>query len=176
MDDTRLIRVALIEDCVRLGLITVSASHSVFIGAIPEESLDFSWTPEQSAAGWRDSFAASTDRGQAFRVLEQDAKVVGFAWSAPWADTSGYDASVLGLYVLPTWQRKGVGRLLLADAASIQARNGAQSIEIGCVKENPSCGFYRRCGGVEIGRRPARVDAYQTEEILFGWADISALI
>jgi GNAT superfamily N-acetyltransferase len=176
MPEDASIRDAQVADCDRLGLITVSASHSAFVGAIPEASLDFSWTPEQSAKGWRTSFARYTDRSQAFRVLESCGEVIGFAWSAPWADIEGYDASVRGLYVLPTCQRQGFGRLLLSDAAMILQRHGARSVEIGCVKENPNCGFYLSLGGIEVGRRPARVDAFQTEEILFGWPDISVLM
>lgn len=175
MDAGLSIRVAQLTDCDQIGLITVSASHSAFIGSIPEESLDFSWTPERSASRWRETFAATTDRGQAFRVLESRKRVIGFDWSTPWADTDGYDASIRGLYVLPTCQRKGFGRLLLNDAATILLRNGARSVEIGCVRENPSCDFYRHLGGVEIGSRPVEVDRFKTREILFGWRDLSDL-
>jgi L-amino acid N-acyltransferase YncA len=176
VDESVSMRDAQVEDCDQIGLITVSASHSAFIGSIPEEDLDFTWTPETSANGWRESFAENTDRGQAFRVLETHGRVIGFAWSAPWADTEGYDASIRGLYVLPTCQHKGLGRLLLSDAAMILNRNGARSVEIGCVRENPSCDFYRHMGGVEIGSRPVEVDLFGTREILFGWPDLSALI
>jgi GNAT superfamily N-acetyltransferase len=154
----------------------VSASHSAFIGHILEECLDFSWTPEQSAQGWRASFPANTDRGQAFRVLERGDRVIGFVWAAPWADSNGYDSSIQGLYVLPTCQRQGFGRMLLGDAICALQRGGARSVEIGCVRENPSCGFYMHLGGIEIGRRPVKVDAFQTEEILFGWPDLSSLL
>ena len=170
------IRTARIEDCDQLGLITVSASHSAFIGAIPEECFDFSWTPEVSAQGWRKSFPESTDRGQSFRVLETTERIVGFAWSAPWAETEGYDASIRGLYVLPNCQGSGYGRQLVSDAAAHLYANGARSLEIGCVRENPSCEFYRHLGGVEIGSRPAMVDRFQTREILFGWRNLSDLL
>ena len=170
------IRDARIEDCEAMGLITVAASHSTFIGVIPEEAIDFAWTPAMSAEGWRDSWPRNTDRGQWFRVAERTRRVVGFVWSAPWADSPAYDASIRGLYVLPTCQRQGIGRLLVRDAAHALRSGGARSVEIGCVRENPSCAFYRHLGGVEIGRRPVQVDAFDTVEILFGWPDISVLI
>jgi L-amino acid N-acyltransferase YncA len=176
MTGTMRIREAHLDDCEAIGLITVAASHATFIGAIPEEHIDFSWTPAQSAAGWRRSFAGNTDRGQQVRVAERAGRIVGFVWSAPWADSPGYDASIRGLYVLPTCQGQGIGRALLRDAAQALYRDGARSLEIGCVRENPSCAFYRHLGGVAIGRRPARVDALDTEEILFGWSDLAALV
>ena len=170
------IRAGRVEDCDALGLVTVTASHSAFIGAIPEECIDFSWTPAVSAAGWRENFHDYTDREQLFDVVELDGRIRAFVWVKPWADMPGYDASVQGLYVLPTWQRRGIGLALLRHAVSELQRRGAQTLEIGCVRENPSCGFYRHLGGVEIGRRPIRVDAFETEEILFGWRDLSELI
>ena len=169
------IRPAYLDDCDALGLITVTASHAAFIGAVPEKLLDFSWTPEVSAANWRAGFESFVDRGQLFCVLERDGEVIGFIWACPWADTSGYDASVRALYVLPTCHGQGLGRRLLSHAAA-QLREVASSVEIGCVRENPSCGFYRHLGGVEIGSRPVTVDAFDTEEILFGWPDLTTLI
>ena len=168
-------RDARIEDCKAIGLVTVTASHSAFIGAVPEEFLDFSWTPEISAAGWRDGFATNTDRNQAFHVAELEGRLIGFVWTKPWADTVGYDSCVKGLYVLPTCQGQGIGRRLLTYATSELYRRKARSLEIGCIKENPSCGFYRHMDGVEIGRRNAKVDLFETEEILFGWPDLSVL-
>jgi L-amino acid N-acyltransferase YncA len=170
------IRNATEDDCDAIGLITVSASHSAFIGAVPEELLDFAWTPEQSAANWRAGFTTFLDRGQSFQVAESNDRVIGFVWAKPWADTAGYDCCVQGLYVLPTCQRQGVGRRLLSHVAAELHKNNKQSLEIGCVKENPSCNFYRHLGGVEIGARPVKVDSYETSEILFGWPDLSILI
>ena len=159
-----------------MGLITVSASHSTFIGAVPEELIDFSWTPAMSATGWREGFSTNTDRGQSFEVAELNNRVVGFAWTKPWADSEGYDSSVQALYVLPTCQRQGVGRKLLGSAAATLHEHKKRSLEIGCVRENPSCNFYRHLGGVEIGSRPVKVDLFETCEILFGWPDLSVLI
>ena len=169
------IRDATLEDCDQLGLITVSASLSAFIGAIPEEHLDLNWKPESSADGWRRSFAENTNRGQLFRVIEAGERLIGFAWSAPWAETEDYDASIRGLYVHPSYQGCGFGRLLIQDSASILLNHGARSLEIGCVRENPNCEFYRHLGGIEIGSRPARVDSFDTQEILFGWPDLPVL-
>jgi len=170
------IRAATQEDCDAIGLITVSASHSAFIGAVPEELLDFSWTPEQSAAVWRASFKAFIDRGQSFQVAELNSRVIGFVWAKPWAETDGYDCCVQGLYVLPTFQGRGVGRRLLSHIAAELQNQKKRSLEIGCVKENPSCDFYRHLGGVEIGSRPVKVDAFETSEIFFGWTDLSVLV
>ena len=169
------IRDASIDDCKEIGLVTVSASHSVFIGAIPEELIDFSWTPEISAANWRKSFSENTDRGQRFIVAEEDHRILDFLWAKPWAETAGFEACIQGLYILPTFQRSGIGRQLIGYAVTELMQLNMNKLEIACVVENPSCNFYRHIGGVEIGRRPVKVDNFDTEEIVFGWQDISVL-
>jgi ribosomal protein S18 acetylase RimI-like enzyme len=170
------IRRARVGDCDAIGLVTVTASHSAFIGAIPEEHLDFAWTPTVSAANWRRDFDEFTDRDQLFDVALEGDRVIGFVWARPWADTRGYEASVRGLYILPTRHRLGIGRRLVSHAASAMQRLGAGNLEINCVRENPSCGFYRALGGEEIGRRPVEFDGFETVKILFGWPDIRVLI
>ena len=105
-------RDAIIEDCDEIGLTIVSASHSAFIGAIPEECIDFSWTPEVSAANWRKSFGENTDRGQLFLVAEENHRVLGFIWAKPWAETAGFDASIAALDAYISDQRKLQPRLI----------------------------------------------------------------
>jgi GNAT superfamily N-acetyltransferase len=172
-----LIRPIELRDCEDLGLITVTASRSAFIGNVPEDTIDFSWTPAVSAANWkRDVWGADAGSDMRFFVAEDDGRVVGFVWDSPGADTPGFEWSVRALYVLPTRQGQGIGRMLLAHVCGILVSEGISSLEIGCVKENPNCAFYRHLGGAEVGRRPAAQDDYETEEILFGWRDLTRLL
>jgi ribosomal protein S18 acetylase RimI-like enzyme len=170
------IRAATIHDCDALGLVIVTASWSTFLGRIPEKDFDFSWTPEISAANWRKSFEEDIGADELFYVAEEDGQVVGFVWAEAGADCEGLEWHIGALYILPSQHRKGIGRALLAHVAKELSAAGVSSLEIGCVKENPSCDFYKHLGGIEMGRRPNSVDRYQTEEILFGWRNIKALI
>lgn len=167
------IRPATTEDSDALGLITVSASLRAFIGRLPEESLELGWRPQDSAAGWRATLE-QLPVDQFVLVAEIDGRVVGFVWSGL-TDAAG-EGQIKGLYVLPTLHGQGIGRGLLAYAVDrLEEHATVTSLLIGCVRENPSCGFYRHLGGVEAFRRPATVDDFQTEEIVFSWSDLSAL-
>ena len=126
------IRDAKIEDCDEIGLVVVTASHSVFIGTIPEEDLDFSWTPQVSADRWRESFSANTSQGQRFLVAEENDQILGFAWVKPWTQTPGFEACVQALYVLPTHHRRGIGRQLLRFIVSDFLQQNLVGLEIGC--------------------------------------------
>ena len=166
------IRPATTDDSDALGLITVSASLSAFVGHIPEESLDLGWRPENSAAGWR-ATPRDLSQDQFFLVAEIDRSVVGFVW-AGLTDVGG-EGQIKGLYVLPTRHGQGIGRLLAAHAVDrLEQQEAIESLLVGCIRENPSCGFYRHLGGVEAFRRPNTVDDFRTEEIFFSWSDLSA--
>ena len=171
------IRAGNIDDADDMGLTTVSASFSTFLGQIPEEDLDLTWMPEQSADNWR-KYLAADERplGSDFFVAEVDGLVIGFVMSGADTGRSDFEKLVGALYVRPTFHRKGIGRALLSRAARASLEGGARSFLIGCIRENPSCGFYTHLGGVEIYRAPRNVDRYETEEIFFGYADIGCLI
>ena len=170
------IRPATIEDCDDIGLVIVTAFWATFLGRVPEDCFDFSWTPAVSAAGWRRGFADLTRSHQLFYVAEKGGRVIGFVRAEAGAHCEGLAWQVNALFVLPTKQRQGIGRALLAHVTQVLSAKGISSLEIACVKENPNCGFYQHLGGVEMGRRPNKVDRYETEEILFGWVDIGQLL
>lgn len=169
------IRPAKYQDCDDLGLVIVTASLATLLGRVPEETIDYSWTPQVSATNWKRDFADITKSGARFYVAEFDSHVIGYVLARPQSERPDFEWAVTALYVLPSQQRRGVGRALLAHLAREHRLSNVRSLMVGCVKENPSCGFYVHLGGVEVGRRRASVDRYRTEEILYGWQDISIL-
>lgn len=171
-----LVRHATVEDCDALGLITVTASLKSFLGNVPEEEFDFAWTPEASATNWRKYFDDEWPPERLFWVAEINDRVVGYVIAGELTEHPEYERSVNGLYLLPSIHGQGMGRALLSHAASSLSAVGVTSWLIGCLKDNPSCGFYRHLGGVEIYRLPNKMDNYHTEEIFFGWKDIKLLI
>ena len=171
------IRVGSIDDADDMGLTIVSASHSTFLGRIPEEDMDLTWTPKQSADNWRTYFSdKERPLGKDFFVAEINDTVIGFIMSGADTGRPDFEKSVGALYVRPSFQGTGIGRALLSTAAKTSIDEGANTFLIGCIRENPSCGFYTHLGGKEIYRVPRNVDRYQTEEIFFGYSDISRLV
>lgn len=164
-------RTAKSDDCDALGSITVAASFGAFIGRVPEELLDLTWTPAQSAYGWRRSVAELHPNDLLDVADMHEHGVVGFVWAGPSARQVGGVGEIRGLYVLPSQQRRGIGRQLLAHAVVQLRARSMSSLLVGCIKENPSCDFYRHLGGVESFREPSAVDRYTTEEIFFSWGD-----
>jgi [ribosomal protein S18]-alanine N-acetyltransferase len=70
--------------------------------------------------------------------------------------TTGPDAEILTLGVLPDFRRRGVGRLLLASAAERAAAAGCGRLLLDVAEDNTAAhALYRGMGFVDIARRPA---------------------
>lgn len=169
------IRPATIEDCDALGIVAVTATLKTFLGNIPESAFDFSWTPEMSASNWHEYLSKPLPPGEFFMVAVVGQRVIGYVIAGRATGRTDYARFVNGLYVLPSMQRKGVGRALLRYVATRLQAEGVNSLLIGCLKENPSCAFYQHIGGVEVFRAPNQMDQYETDEIFFGWSDLKNL-
>lgn len=79
------------------------------------------------------------------RVVEVDGRVVGFATFVPHEGT----ADVEDLFVHPGWMRRGMGRALIEDLATIVQRAGSSRLE---VDANPhALAFYGAVDFVALG-------------------------
>ena len=167
------IRPITIDECDTIGLITVTAFLSAYIGRIPEADLDFTWTPEVSAEHWRNEFKRAEKTGGNI-MAAVDESIVGVIEYGPAAEAStGWIGS---LYVLPTRQGEGIGKALLEHAAHDLHSLGFKSLELSCARENPNRGFYEHLGAVEVRRKPGKIDHYETEEITYRWQNIADLL
>jgi GNAT superfamily N-acetyltransferase len=85
------------------------------------------------------------------------------ATKKPWAIDTSYFAParrplyLLGMAVAPGWQRRGIGRQCLGDAARIARDFPADAIRLDAWDAEAGAGeFYARCGYAEVGRRTYR--------------------
>jgi len=162
-----------IDECDTIGLITVTAFLSAYIGRVPEADLDIAWTPEVSAEHWRKEFKKAEESGGKI-VAAVDACVVGVIEYGPASESgSGWIGS---LYVRPTRQGEGIGKAMLEHAAHDLHASGFTSLELSCARENPNRGFYEHLGAVEVSRKPGKIDHFVTEEIIYRWQDIADLL
>jgi GNAT superfamily N-acetyltransferase len=86
--------------------------------------------------------------GYEFLFAESAGQLIGFACFGPIACTVGsYD--LYWIAVDPHWQRKGIGRRLIAEVESLVVRAGGRRIYVdtsGQPKYEPTRAFYERCG------------------------------
>jgi GNAT superfamily N-acetyltransferase len=82
----------------------------------------------------------------------------------PWAIDRAYFTPVkkelflTGMAVMPAWQRKGVGRLLIGEAVRVARAWPADSICLDAFDADAGAGgFYAKCGFTERGRTTYRI-------------------
>ena len=154
-------------------------------GQVPEAAWQqrvAEWTPGVSAAAWARTLAEqaeSHDRPDVLLVADDDVHgVVGLVLATvPGDDPSGDLAEVGALYVLPGHQGRGVGRLLLREAAAVLRSRGSRRLRIGVLSANlPARGFYEAMGGQVVGQRTFEEEGHLLPETVYGWADLAALV
>jgi GNAT superfamily N-acetyltransferase len=180
-----LVRHAHIEDCPALASILIAATQDAFCGRVPDNCLNWI-SPEESAANWAKNFEGdrSLAQGQYLFVAENEHRnIVGLAMVGHPKPGLDLDPSIAAAYmrelrtlqVEPEWQRKGVGRRLVGRVAKVLRDEGSERLLVGVLVENPNRAFYEHLGAVRVGSRPYDWEGYQTEEIVYGWDNLSSL-
>ncbi|HEV8449522.1 MAG TPA: GNAT family N-acetyltransferase, partial [Gemmatimonadaceae bacterium] len=97
---------------------------------------------------WRDKLA-ETDATHFVLVLETPAKqLVGFIWCHPTQDNPQWAARLNKIYLLREYQRRGLGKRMVAAAVDRLLGNGLMSMALFTEVDNePACNFYEQLGG-----------------------------
>jgi ribosomal protein S18 acetylase RimI-like enzyme len=119
---------------------------------------------------WREKLA-ETDATSFVLVLETGAKhLVGFIWCHPKKDNPKWMARLNKIYLLREYQRRGLGKRLVAAAVDRLVANGLTSMALFTETDNePACNFYERLGGER------QVNERGEFEGMYGWPDLHKL-
>lgn len=178
-------RDATLADADALARILVPATRSAFAGLVPERCL--SWLPDgvdgtlaeheaRSAANWRESLAHGADPDQIFLLaVADDGEAVGYVQALPIADP-GFRGEIGQLCVRLEYQKRGVGRALVREAARRLAARGVHSLRVGVLSINPNRAFYERLGGRPLFERDRDWDGTTFLERFYGWENTAALL
>lgn len=162
------IRPAHLADMAAIGeLVTESWQHT-FYDLLPQDFL-LSITPESQRSRHERTFARDDVHYLiAFETKAED--VVGFASWGPGRDPSfAMPYELYALYIRPSFERQGVGRLLLKSVVSGVASSGALGLYLTALALNPNLGFYVRLGGVEVDAPTIQLGDASYRQVGFIW-------
>ncbi|MCC6471277.1 MAG: GNAT family N-acetyltransferase [Alphaproteobacteria bacterium] len=115
--------------------------------------------------------------GQAALVAGIDGRLAGFGLAGPAVHPAfGGRAEIRYLYVDDAFQRRGVGRRLMAELAAGLAATGRKAVALGVVEGNaPAIAFYAAMGGRAVGTYTDPGPIWRSSNIVYAWDDITVL-
>ena len=169
------IRQAVPGDADAIGAIWLEAWRVGYRSIVPDVEIARR-TDEEASTYWRTRLA---DPEQAYFVVVAevpDAGVVGFGQAGPCEpEEPGYDYEPWKLYIREAYQRRGIGRMLMAAIADRLAARGMRSLLLRAFVGNRAGSFYERQGGHYLRTEPYEILGAQVPTILYGWPDLSPL-
>ncbi len=171
------VREATLADANGIARVHVDSWRTTYAGIVPADYLA-GLSYERSASRMAEKLAAVGPPECVLVAVEDGGQVVGFAHGGPNGEGSGeYEGAIYGIYLLQAYQRRGIGRALVAAVAGRLLAVGMRSLILSVLAQNPACGFYERLEGkVRVGEREALIGGARLKVVSYGWPDIRALI
>lgn len=173
-----LIRPAVITDAEGIAQVHVNTWRAAYAGIISAEYLS-QLSYERCAQRWRDTLSQPKDNGWVMVSVTEEDKVVGFAHGASahqQPEGQQFEGEVTVLYVDPDYQRRGLGRRLMAAMADRLQAAGMSSLVVWVLEANPAArSFYESLGGRLVGKKELTIGGDAHTVVAYGWRDISVM-
>jgi ribosomal protein S18 acetylase RimI-like enzyme len=170
------IRAAVAADAPAIARVHVETWRSAYRGIVPPTFLA-GLSVEERTGLWHKRIADPLGARFVF-VVEVAEALVGFAAGGP--ERSGdpnYPGELHSLYVLPSYQRHGLGRALVHAVAARLATTDTQSMLLWVLEANaPARSFYERLGGTLVRTQPIEVGGSGFTEVAYGWPRLDTLV
>ncbi len=164
------------EDVDAVARLHIAAWVETYTGLLPDGVLQEISVAERTAL-WQRVLA---DSRSAVLVAECAGALAGFSACGPQRSEAlaqqGYDGEITAIYVLRRFQRRGIGRALMAAASEALGMRSFNAAGLWVLDRNEQARrFYQRRGGVVVGTRTDSVGGVVVGEVAYGWRDLEAL-
>ncbi len=169
------IRQATPADIPSITRVHVDAWRTTYRGIVPDSYLaDLTYEGKESL--WTLILGTPADKSFVYVAQDEAGQVVGFASSGPTRPNNpSYAGELYALYILESYQRRGIGRQLVTATADSLARIGMTSMLIWVFADNSARGFYEALGGQRVAEKQFELGEATLTEIAYGWLDTSVL-
>ncbi len=172
------IRLARPDDAPAIARVHVAVWQTTYRGLIDDALID-EVAFAQRAAMWSDILTAYTETHPVLVAEDFGVGVCGFGNAGPLRgeDVLGYSGEFKTLYLLPAYQRRGIGGAMLSRLAALLVERGHDSALAWVLASNPACGFYEAMGGVLCAQRVGddEGEGVPPADLAYGWSDLAAL-
>ncbi|WP_108883290.1 GNAT family N-acetyltransferase [Anderseniella sp. Alg231-50] len=147
---------------------------ATYRGILPDRYLDGEVDGER-VRYWRAALA--TNRYPIVKLACQAGAIVGLIALHDDPEDEGYDLTIEHLHLLPESKGRGLGRILMHEAAMAARASGATNICLWVFEDNAAAiGFYERLGGVTDAHGTDKFAGGDAPDRRIGWQDLDGLI
>ncbi|MDY7547394.1 GNAT family N-acetyltransferase [Glaciimonas sp. CA11.2] len=166
------VRRGTVADAGVIAGLRIDSWRATYRGILPVAYLD-SMKVDESTALWTRILHAASDAACVF-VAEIDGEIVGFAAGMTLSEPKlGFDSELTAIYLIPSVQRAGIGRRLVAHVASTLASAGANNMLAWVLSQNDIARqFYTKLGGELLTEQTFIWDDLEMQEVGYGWRTI----
>lgn len=154
-----------------MARVHVRSWRESFAGVVPQGFLD-----RMSAERRAEAFAQRFAQAGFYRMFVAEAEGRGVVGFADFGDAreafEGYEGELYAIYLLPEFQRRGVGRGLFNQGVEFLVEHGRRSMYLLALEASPYRTFYERLGGRVVGRLQIELDGVPFEELIYGWKSL----
>ena len=171
-----IIRCPTVDDTAAIARVCAQSRRSTYKGIVQNDYLD-SIDVEDWAERQRRNMAEYPN-GLISHVAEVQSEVVGWAAGGPNDNTAlTYSGELYAIYLLPEYQRRGIGFKLTMATAEWLIESGMSSMIVWVLAENwPARHFYQAFGGSYVQEGQFNIGGASLREVSYGWKDLRALV
>jgi SAM-dependent methyltransferase len=167
------IRDGVADDAAAIARVHIQSWRTTYAGIIPDDYIA-RFASDSRERTWRGLLTESERRSFVCVAEDEKGTIVGFASGGrARGEATDYAGEIYALYLMQPFQRRGIGRRLMAAVARRFLGVGHLSMIVWVLAENPSRRFYAAIGGAPAGEKPA--DIAGLTEVAYGWKDIRTL-
>lgn len=168
------IRRATEEDVQGIAHVHVETWRSAYKGIIPDAYLD-SLTIENRTKNWRRNL--KTLHTVIFVAENEYGDIIGFAAGGPEQTRDPYyQAELYAIYLLDTYQQKGIGKQLVKSVVAFLATKNYNNIIIWALAENENRLFYESLGGQIVSSKSISIYKKELTAVGYGWNRLVELV
>lgn len=161
-------REATVADCPAIAKVHVQSWRGSFAGIVPQTFLD-KMSVEKRAQAFEHRFPDDSYKMYVAEVAGRG--IVGFAdFGEPREIIAAYEGELYAIYLLPEFQRKGIGERLFRRGVEFLLRSGKNSMYLLTLEVSPYKFFYEKMGGQVIGRKQIEIEGVIYDELVYGFS------
>jgi ribosomal protein S18 acetylase RimI-like enzyme len=170
-----LIREANRSDAAGIARVHVDVWRTTYQGIVPDDYLA-SLNREKKERRWR-QMLASNGNDFAFVAENKDKEIIGFASAGKNQDSDeAFAGELYTIYLLESYQRRGIGKLLFKAVVEHFARQETSSMLLWVLAENPFRAFYESLGGERVSEKEVVIGDMSLIEVAYGWKSLDPLL